>query len=889
MKKRLHGKLLRASVGAGAGALATLALSAAARAADATAGELTTQTSTLEAGVGSVSRSSFWFGEYNGLQDRGAFGIGNLDVRGGGRYDSDSATRWSIKGHNLGLDTRDASAEYGKQGSFRFGFGYDELRRNYTDSYQTPYLGVGSSNFTLPSNWLKPLVPQVSGTALNYRSLSTVEGTGSAVNGAGMVKPPTAAQLATLSRIFNADVPDFRIVDLSTKRRSFDTSFAYDFGPQWQMQSSWRREHKDGLKAQGAIDDALNGNSSVTLPILIDETTDQYNLNVRFTGERGFAQLGYYGSMYDNQVDSIRWADPNDPTTSGAMSSAPSNRFHQLTLTGGYHILNATQLVASGAYGINTQNDAFLNDPQLPLGIARGSLDGRVITKSLSLKLTSRPQKRLTLGAGLKFDERDNQTPVTRYIFQDVNEPASTTASPFNAALGLAPKTLGNLINIFDNRPHSRNDLKADLNADFVLTPSNSLAAGYTYERVERHCAGTWIECENATQTKEDTLHLELRSRLSDELNSRIGYSNSQRSSNYNPNAWLALVPMANVTPGAPVTGANTSVYGYLAQTGLTGWGPIAGFPATPLTGQAAIFTPNNNIVTQSLYASRDNLAELPGMRRFNVADRSRDALRASMAWDASERLSFEAGADYNRDDYGSSVYGLQRAASWALNFDASLNVSDHLTTSFFYSHENLSSRNAGDGYGSNSNAAFVGRAGNTVVSGGCYGTVVLKNKNGKIDPCLNWWADHVEEADTVGLAMRDASLMSGKVDLAGNLVGSWARTHIGVLGGSYANSPFALAHAPVLAPGDPAVLFTPAADMPEAVYRSIELRLDGLYHLAKSSSLHFSYGFKHLSSSDYVYDGLRFGTLTTVMPTGEQAPSYSVHVFGVSYLYTFQ
>jgi hypothetical protein len=84
-------------------------------------------------------------------------------------------------------------------------------------------------------------------------------------------------------------------------------------------------------------------------------------------------------------------------------------------------------------------------------------------------------------------------------------------------------------------------------------------------------------------------------------------------------------------------------------------------------------------------------------------------------------------------------------------------------------------------------------------------------------------------------------------------------------------------------------VLFTPAADMPEAVYRSIELRLDGLYHLAKSSSLHFSYGFKHLSSSDYVYDGLRFGTLTTVMPTGEQAPSYSVHVFGVSYLYTFQ
>src|SRR5256885_7141960 len=39
----------------------------------------------------------------------------------------------------------------------------------------------------------------------------------------------------------------------------------------------------------------------------------------------------------------------------------------------------------------------------------------------------------------------------------------------------------------------------------------------------------------------------------------------------------------------------------------LTGWGPAAGFPATPLTGNAAIFSPNNNIVPQSLYGSRDN------------------------------------------------------------------------------------------------------------------------------------------------------------------------------------------------------------------------------------------------------------------------------------------
>src|ERR1700730_16124395 len=721
MKKSTNGRFLRASVQACTGALATLALGVPAQAADTSAAELTQPTSTVEAGVGSVSRSSFKFGEYNGLQDRGPFAIGNLDLRGGGRYDSDDTSRWAIQGRDLGLDTRSLLLDYGKQGSFRFGIGYDELRRNYSDSYQTPYLGVGSSNFVLHANWLKPLVPQVSGSALNYRSLSTVEGTASALNGAGLVRPPTSAQLTTLSRIFAADTPAFRTVDLSTKRRSFGTSFGFSFDPQWELLASWHRDHKDGLRAQGAINDALNGNSAVILPTLVDETTDQYNLSLRFTGQRGVAQLASTVSMYDNQVASIRWADPNDRTTSATMSGAPSNQFHQLGLSGGYRLMRSTQLVVSGTYGRNTQNDAFLNDPSLPLGMPRGSLDGRVITKSFTLKLTSRPVSRLNLGAGFKFDERDNQTPVDRYIFQDVNEPASAAGSPFNVALGQAPNTLGNNINIFNNRPHSRKNLKLDFDADFALTRANSIAAGYGFERILRHCGGTWIECENATDSKENTVRLEWRSRISDALNSRIGYSNAQRSSKYDPIAWLALVPMANVIPGAPVVGASTSVYGYLRQTGLTGWGPIAGYPTTPLTGNAAIFSPNNNIVPQSLYGSRDNLAELPAMRRFNVADRARETLRASLAWEASERLSFQTSADWNRDDYGSSVYGLQRASSWALNFDANLIVSDTVTTGLFFSHENLSSRNAGDGYGSNTNAPFVGRPGTTLWSCGCF------------------------------------------------------------------------------------------------------------------------------------------------------------------------
>src|SRR5258708_8975724 len=116
-----------------------------------------------------------------------------------------------------------------------------------------------------------------------------------------MVVAPTTAQLTTVNTIFSADSPAFRQVDLSTKRRSFDTSIGFSFDPQWELLASWRRDHKDGLRAQGAINDALNGNSAVILPTLVDETTDHYNLSMRFTGDRGFAHPAYYSSSHHTQ------------------------------------------------------------------------------------------------------------------------------------------------------------------------------------------------------------------------------------------------------------------------------------------------------------------------------------------------------------------------------------------------------------------------------------------------------------------------------------------------------------------------------------------------------------------------------------------------------------
>ena len=891
MKTRQEGFNMRASMLATRAALAALVVAPAAYAADGDANlirELTQPTSVLEAGLGYVTQDSFKFGEYNGLFRKGAFGILNLDVRGGGTWDSNDPTRWRIVGTDLGLEDRDLHVEYGQQGTFRVNVGYDELRRNRSDSYQTPYLGAGTDTLTLPPGWIKPIVPQVSGGAINFRALSPITGLAPAL-AAGVVTQPTAAQQATVNKIIGADVPAFNNVDLSTKRKAVDGGFTYEIDRHWELKVSAKHERKEGLKPLGAVTSQVSEYASI-LPDPIDQTTDQYNVSLTFTAEKGFVQLAYYGSVFHNDIQSVTWQDANDPTKTATLASAPSNDFHQILLTGGYTFAPSTKLVLNASYGRNTQNDQFVlfgQNSQFPVGFPASSLNGLVVTKAFNAKLTSKPVKGLNLVAAYKFDDRDNDTPVRTFIFQDANEARAAAASPFNAALGLPANTLGSNINIYANRPYSKKVNQFDLDGNYQVARGQVVAAGYEYQQIDRQCDGSWINCADAPKSRENTGRLEWRTNAIENVTTRLAYAYSERRVDYDENAFLALVPMANVVPAG---GATISAYQYLLATGLTGFGPVAGFPLTPLTGDAAIFSPNNNILPQALYGSRNNFNEEVGMRRFNMADRNRHKLRGSVNWDANDQLSLQGSLEYNKDDYDNSIYGLRNAENWALNLEGSYALTGDLSANAFYTHENIKSQSAGISYGSNSNAAFVGQAGNSLVQGGCFTTVQARNNNAKIDPCLNWSTNMRDKVDTFGVGFAWKNLAAGKVDVLGDLVYADARTDIGVAGGSYANNPFAVsAPAPALPPGVPAVLFIPAADMPTASTKTLDLRLAAQYALDRNSAIRLLYWYEHLRSNDYIYAGMQFGSLANVIPTNEQPFHYNIHVIGVSYIYRWQ
>jgi MtrB/PioB family decaheme-associated outer membrane protein len=810
----------------------------------------------------------------------------------------------------LGLQNRNVTSEFGWQGKFKLQFQYDELQRNRSDSFQTPYQGEGTNTLTLPNSWLVPLVPRISSTAANARGLSPDVTSSSIIdttNPAGPLLSPTVPQQTAASNIQGTDLPLFHNVNLYTNRKTYEGGFSYFITPELEFTAKANHMNRDGYKPMGFETKGITGDRVSILPDLINQTTDQYNANLNFTGEKAFMQVGYYGSLFYNNTNSMSWRDwgPSATGLSGTpsqtrfdrISSAPDNQFHQFTMNGGYTFSPKTKLVLGGSYAQSTQNETFLTDSSIRLAPA-SSLHGLIETSTFNIKLTHKPTKDLGFALGYKYDNRDNKTSVNTYAFYASGEPSTNAANTaFVNALGVG--ALGSNININANMPYSKLSNQITLNGNYHVAKNHWLNAGYEWEQLDRSCTGSWYNCVNAPKSNEHTGKFQWRSNLFPSINTKFDYAFSRRLVNYDENSWLSMVPMANVVadanagvagvqPALLPNGQPASAYSTMLYYGLNGYGPVAGY--TPIVANSALstFFALNNALAPATYGNRDRITELQGMRRFNMADRDRHKLRTSINWQTTQRLSFQGGFEFSNDDYFNSAYGLQSSREWDFNLDASYAVSDSLSANVFYTHQNQLSKTAGNTYTANSNTANANGATQLVGSGACnsYTTLLQRNLNNKLDPCNNWFADMQNEVDVFGLSLSKNGLMHGKLSLSGNFVFSLANTYTDVKGGNYANNPRLSVGSP---PTSTAAFYIPAKNLPPVVTDTFDISLTAQYAIDKSSSIRALYSYMRMNSRDYAYDGMQPGGLAAVLPTYETAPVYSVHAVGLAYTYSFQ
>jgi MtrB/PioB family decaheme-associated outer membrane protein len=694
-----------------------LAMPLVAKAEDEDVAALTHPANSVEVGAESVSQDSDKFGEYNGLNKKGAYGVGNFNVRGGDAYNShdggDGIGRWEIKGTDLGTTSRELGGTYSKQGQWDFGLKYDELRHNITDTYQTPFQGsMGGNNFTLPTTF--GVINTTNTVASGFRGSNTL----------------TPAQLAS-----------FNTQDVHSDRQNSSFNAKYNIDANWDIKFDFNHLAQSGAKLLGVAGDQASpggvngagqtltwaGQTPIVLMNPTNYTTDTFNFALNWIGEKAHVSASYYGSLFRDDYNSLTFNNPfvKNTVANGAtgsvptsfptdtMSTMPTNDFHQVNLIGGYALTQATKLAGGLSYGRNVQNDAYSNSGLIPAGgLPQASLNGLVVTTHADMKLTNQAAKDLVLSGGLKYNQRDNQTASSSYTYNTINEAGTAVA--------------GTSV----NAPMSNRKVQYELAGDYRIDKNQKLNVTYEREQIKRWCnnaaansvqgtintnatnvtAYTAATCAQVPDSKEDKLSANYRLKASEDLSLSAGYGYADRKSNISPSF-------------------------YNPMQALLGGSGGEGF-------------------------------EVPGFVAYFQASRREQLLKAGANWQASEKLSLTLNGRYTDDKYD-SAYGVQDGHSWSVNLDSTYSYDETGSLSAYVTSQN-SSRDL-------TNLQGTGTPG-TAGSGAANASATALNV-----PIGGTWTNRLKERDmTIGLGSKKGGLMGGKLELTGDLTYSLGNSGYG-------------------------------------------------------------------------------------------------------------
>lgn len=358
--------------------------------------------SSVTLGVGGAtgnSRDRAFFGQYSGMRTDSAYGVFDIDYVN--RNDA-TGTWLTLTGRNLGLDNRELTITHEKQGDWKYSLSYDELVRRDPRTINTAMSGAGTATPTI--------------------NRLVVPGTGSDVN-------------------------------LKTKREKLGLEFEKWFGQSLQFEASFKNEEKTGARLFGIGYDcasyvcATTQNATNTrwalllVPEPINSTTRQFEAKLNYSGDKFVLTGGYYGSFYSNDHGNVQATVPGQlynaigtlTTLSGAAAGGtslqnvlqspialpPNNQAHQFYVSGNYAFTSTTKANFKYAYTHATQHDDFAGSGLTGAPLGRSNLGGEINTTLAQFGLTSRPLPKLTLVANVRYEDKQDKTPIDRYNIEN--------------------------------------------------------------------------------------------------------------------------------------------------------------------------------------------------------------------------------------------------------------------------------------------------------------------------------------------------------------------------------------------------------------------------------------------------------------------------------------
>lgn len=327
-----------------------------------------------EAGVLYANGANATFGRYSGIDHSGAY----ADASASGQIRDDTGDYANYDLERLGLASREGYVEGGREGRYDVRISYDGQPSRLYETGATPYQ-INGANLTLPSNWI------------------------------------TAGSTQGMSALTGALSP----LRIESERRTTALLARYFMSPSWTVYGEFRRQEHEGT----GMTSASFLTEAVQLPQPFDYVTNSFETGIAWAGRTASFRVSYTGSWFEDDSDSLTFANPYSPIVPGSiqgqLSLPPSNTLQQLNATGNVQLPWSTTLTYGASLSTLKQNASFLPLSTLPGqgATSPSSLDGDVHLSHYALGLASRPLPKLNLRGNAVYDGRDDKTNPLEFAY----------------------------------------------------------------------------------------------------------------------------------------------------------------------------------------------------------------------------------------------------------------------------------------------------------------------------------------------------------------------------------------------------------------------------------------------------------------------------------------
>jgi MtrB/PioB family decaheme-associated outer membrane protein len=582
----------------------------------------------------------------------------------------------------------------------------------------------------------------------------------------GVAGNPTPSQMSQL-------LPSLKGFEVETERQNLGAGVLKHLSRNWKMGIDFHHDTKEGIDVIGGAFATTGGNpKAVLLPEPIDYETNRVNFFTEYVDKRSLVRFAYELSSFSNNESSLTFRNPyNDRTGWDADAGFPDGvgqfALPPDNMAHSFSLSGARTLGMTSRVSANLTYTLYEQDETFLPYTANP-----LLVVSTPLPRTSLDGEIATTILDLAYSTRPMQKLdlSARYRFE--NRDNDTPSDTFIYIAGDAedqPAITTNNARI--NLPYGTGTThKVKLDGGYRVISSTKLSLGYQFEQKQR-------DFSEVDKTREHTVSAKVRSRPLETTDGWLRYAHSERTgSTYEDN----LLFLLSHDPA------------YLATL-----------------------------------APDEQFENDPRLRKYYIADRSRDEVRGVIHYMPHPRYSIAFDAAFSFDDYDETVIGLteQRMASATIDFG--VNPRDDVTANAFVTYENLRGKQNGCDWG--------GGAGDTCITSP---STTLES----------WFADTDDRILTFGVSA------------------DWQF-----------NSQLAIGTD---------ISFSRA--LPDIVSHWYSLGAHVKYKVKKNMEARVGYAYESLRTDDFALDGVQVDTLSDVITLGESSPNYNGHLFSIALSYKF-